>query len=576
MSKRQRTPSSVGSDPYPTPPASVRTRQGSSSGTSSSSGEFVDVTSEFRIGAPRPLLFLPLLSQHPVSGKSGIVFVGKTWNWGLIAPSVAESLARNNVGWQSIDICHRRPTPEAPAREDLTILIVSQRCEGWLAALEHLRAALIQSGLAELQVEFIDPMVHHGPAISAVPADGALQASWTVEIKPRIQALLQNHNYLTFGLIRRGFSANIAEHPTTISITVPVDNINGDWPETMENIRDVCRQVGYADIQVDVGHGSSTRSIITGSPDTGVIEPYNYDRELQMGSSISTSDGTAGTLGGFVQLFKNGQSRGIYGLTCHHVVGSDHGQEVTEPSRDIVGRQIYSPAVDHHKRSQAAHRDLIASATSLDHSMGFVRQWQATMDYRTEIYQEIGACGSVRTASGEGRKNLYEGTNSRRDWALLSIDANRRPPANFLPTGSDIPGEFATTFRPDHPKGYLYGNSGWTVMGGEDQYNVFKLGQKTGFTMATRNDYDFNFKFDHETMKNFSGTSEMTFFRFRAHYAERGDSGAFVFNSKGVWMGMLFARVWRGDYSVGYVQKSTNIVKDIMRVTTCDEVRLPE
>ncbi|KAI4189873.1 MAG: hypothetical protein LQ346_005036 [Caloplaca aetnensis] len=575
MSNRKRVPSSVGADPYSTPPSSTRNRQGSSSGTSSGSGEFVDITSEFRIGAPNPLLFLPLLSQHPTQSKSGIAFKGKTWNWALIAPSVTQILDSNDVGWLSVDIVHRRPTPEVTAREDLTILVVSERCEGWLAALEEVRAALIQHGLPELQVEFIDPMVHRGPTISALPADGALQASWNVDLYPGLQTILQDNNYLTFGLIRRGFSGPVSEHPATISITIPVNDIDRDWPERIQDIRDLCRRAGYAGMEVDIGHGTPSRAVVTGTPDTGRIGDFNYDRELQMGSSISTEKGTPGTLGGVIELLKGGQSRGIYGLTCHHVVGSDYGQEVTEPSKEVVGRQLFAPAIDHHKRSQAAIRDVISSATLQDHGSGLVRGWQSNLEFREAKFLQQGACGSVRSSSGEGHKCLYEGTDSRRDWALLSLNSSRRPAANYLPTGDQIPGEFINTFRPDHPQGYLYGNSGWTIMGGEDEYNVFKIGQKTGFTMATRNDYAWNFKFDHEPRKGFGGTSEMTFFRIGGHYAERGDSGAMVFNGNGVWMGMLFARVWRGDYSVGYVQKSTNIVKDIMRVTTCDEVRLP-
>ncbi|KAL8696123.1 MAG: hypothetical protein Q9224_002960, partial [Gallowayella concinna] len=575
MFKRKRIPCSVGADPYPTPPSSIRSRQGSSTGISSTSGEFVDITSEFRIGAPRPLLFLPLLMYPPIPSTSAIPYKGKTYNWALLVPSIVETLGQNNVGWQSVNICHRRPTPEPPGHEDLTILIVSQKCKGWLVVLERLRELLVVNGLADLQIEIIDPLLHNGPTFSTVPADGELQASWRLVIYPQIQARLQHSNWLTFGLIRRGFSQDTSEHPITISITIPVDNIDNDWPEKMEDIRDVCKDAGYPDMEVDVGHGAVSRDVATGNPGEGTIPECNYDRELQMGSSISTENGAPGTFGGVIELFKDGQSLGLHGLTCHHVVGSDKGPEVIEHSQDVHGRRIFSPAIDHHKRSQAALRERIALANTLDHEMGLVKANQDILEFHENVFEERGACGSVRAASGEGYKVLYKDTSSRRDWALLQVNEIRTPAANYLPTGNQVPGEFHVIFRPDHRQGICYGSVGCTVKDGEDEDAVFKIGQRTGFTQATRNNYDWNLRFDHEP-KHFAGTAEMTFFYPKVYSAKGGDSGAFVFDSRGRWMGMSFARVWRGDYSVGFVQKSTDITRDIKRVTGCDDVRLPE
>ncbi|KAL9601241.1 MAG: hypothetical protein Q9219_002646 [cf. Caloplaca sp. 3 TL-2023] len=249
---------SLGTLPYPTPPSTIRQRNGSSSGTYSSSGDFIDLTSKFRIGSPNPLFFLPVLSHHPVTSTSRIPFNGSMVDWRLIRPKVTSILAEHNVGWESIDICHRRPTPEPPKTDDLTILVVSNPCDEWLAAIVHMRSELIQTGLSGLQVEFIDPIVHVGPTITTVPRNGEFRASWNDKILPAIQACLRGSNCIGLGLLRRGYTANLDELETTVSITVPVNNVDPDWPERIQQIEDICRNAGYPDIAVEIGHGKTS------------------------------------------------------------------------------------------------------------------------------------------------------------------------------------------------------------------------------------------------------------------------------------------------------------------------------
>jgi len=572
-SKRKREPSSLGGNPFPTPPNSPKRREGSSSGTILRNGEFCDITSEHRIGGPRPLLFLPLLSDHP---EPNLSLGGRPFDRRLFQPIMIDKLRQYIVTWSFCDFVHRRPTPDPLSHEDLTLLVVSERSQGWIPALENIREFYVSVGFDNLQVELIEPFLYNGPTISRVPSDDRLSTTWANEILPGIQQRLRHSSWLSISLIRRGFGSNASEHPVTVSITIPAEPVDDDWPEKVADISDICSKASHIDMEVDVGHGSSSRAVITGTPDEGDIPSSSYDRQLRMGRSMSTEKGAPGTFGGVVELFKTGQSRGIYGLTCHHVVGGDRGHDVNERPQEVMGRRLISPAVDHHKRSTASYEAAIAAADDSDRASGRLAQYQAAMTRNNSAFEAHGAFGTVKACSGEGPGVYFPNTNARKDWALLALDPTRCPPTNQLAVGDELPPGYLTKFRPAHPQAHLQGSASRKILGGDDEYTVFLMGQETGFTMADRNDYVSGFKSLHEEkLEGFTGSTEMTFFRKRVPFAERGDSGGFVFNARGTWLGMLFARVWRADYSVGYVESSKHIIEDIKRETGSDDVRLP-
>ena len=572
-SKRKREPTSLGGNPYPTPANSPKRREGSSTGTTLSNGEFCDITSEHRIGGPRPLLFLPLISEHP---ERNLSLGGRPFDRQLFQPIMIEKLRQYSVAWSFCDFVHRRPTPDQLTHEDLTLLVVSERSQGWIPALENIREFFVSVGFDNLQVEFIEPFLYDGPTISRVPSDERLATAWAKDILPSIQQRLKYSRWLCVGLVRRGFGPDPSEHPVTVSITISAEPVDDDWPEKVAAIYEICSKASHIDMEVDVGHGSSSRAAITGTPDEGEIESSSYDRQLGMGRSMSTEKGAPGTFGGVVELFKAGQSRGIYGLTCHHVVGGDRGHDVNEPPQEVMGRRVISPAVDHHKRSTASYEEAIANADDNFRESGELAHAQAAMTHNNNAFNAYGSFGTVKACSGEGIDVCFRDTNARRDWALLNLDPTRRPPTNQLPVGDEVPPGYRLKFQPAHPQRHLQGSATWKILGGDDEYRVFLRGQKTGFTMAERNDYVSAFKFPHEAkLEGFIGSTEMTFIRRKVAFAERGDSGGFVFNVRGTWLGMLFARMWRADYSVGYVENSQHIIDDIKRETGSDEVRLP-
>jgi len=252
--ERKREPSSLGGNPFPTPLNSPKRREGSSSGTILRNGEFCDITSEHRIGGPRPLLFLPLLSDHPDSNLS---LGGRPFDRRLFQPIMIDKLRQHNVTWSFCDFVHRRPTPDPLSHEDLTLLVVSERSQGWIPALENIREFYVSVGFSNLQVEFIKPFLHAGPTISRVPFDDRFRAAWSVEIMPAIQQRLKYSRCICIGLVRRGFGPDASEHPVTVSITIPAEPVDDDWPEKVADIYDICSKASYIDMEVDVGHGSA-------------------------------------------------------------------------------------------------------------------------------------------------------------------------------------------------------------------------------------------------------------------------------------------------------------------------------
>ncbi len=571
--ERKREPSSLGGNPFPTPLNSPKRREGSSSGTILRNGEFCDITSEHRIGGPRPLLFLPLISDHP---ERNLSLGGRPFDRRLFQPIMIDKLRQYNVTWSFCDFVHRRPTPDQLTSEDLTLLIVSERSQGWIPALENIREFYVSVGFNDLQVEFIEPFLYNGPTISRVPSDDRLEAAWSKEILPSIQQRLKHSRWLSIGLVRRGFGPDPSEHPVTVSITISAEPVDDDWPEKVADVNNICSKASHIDMEVDVGHGSSSRAVITGTPDEGEIPSSSYDRQLGMGRSMSTEEGPPGTFGGVVELFKAGQSRGIYGLTCHHVVGGDRGHDVNERPQEVMGRRVIAPAVDHHKRSTASYEAAIAEADDSDRASGRLAQAQAAMTHNNSAFNAHGPLGTVKACSGEGPDIYFPNTIARKDWALLALDPARQPPVNQLPVGDEVPPGYRLKLRPAHPQAHLQGSATWKILGRDDEYTVFLMGQKTGFTMVDRNDYVTAFKYPHEEkLEGFAGSTEMAFFRKRVPFAERGDSGGFLFNVRGTWLGMLFARVWRADYSVGFLESSEYIIEDIKRETGSDDVRLP-
>lgn len=270
-SQRNREPSSLGGNIFPTPPNSPKRREGSSTGTTLSNGEFCDVTSEHRIGGPRPLLFLPLLSDHP---ERNLSLGGRPFDRRLFQPIMIDKLQQYKVTWSFCDFVHRRPTPEPLTYEDLTLLVVSSRSEGWIPALENIREFYVSVGFNNLQVEFIEPFLHDGPTISRVPSDERLQAAWSEDILPNIQQRLRQSRWLSIGLVRRGFDSDPSENPITVSITIPAEPVDDDWPEKVADINAICSKASHIDMEVDVGHGKSGRASITGTPDVGGFQAH--------------------------------------------------------------------------------------------------------------------------------------------------------------------------------------------------------------------------------------------------------------------------------------------------------------
>ncbi|KAL8723202.1 MAG: hypothetical protein Q9225_000468 [Loekoesia sp. 1 TL-2023] len=254
--KRNREASSIGGNPYPTPPNRPKHRVGSAEGTTISTGEFCDLSSDRRIGAPRANLFLPLTWDH--TSRKSLSVRGRPFNWAAIAPTVHSALQAHGIDRDFCDVVYRRPTPKPLKNdEDVTILIVAEPTETWISALKQIRTHLISIGFETVQVEVIDPVLHRGATISPAPRDERLRVAWKTVMLPRISQCLKNNNYLTLGLVRRGFAADESEHPVCVLITVPVEPVDGDWPEKVREIHEICQEAGFEDIDVDIGHGVS-------------------------------------------------------------------------------------------------------------------------------------------------------------------------------------------------------------------------------------------------------------------------------------------------------------------------------
>ncbi len=129
----------------------------------------------------------------------------------------------------------------------------------------------------------------------------------------------------------------------------------------------------------------------------------------------------------------------------------------------------------------------------------------------------------------------------------------------------------------------------------DNKYVVFKVGQKTGHTMAELADIEATVMFEGEQemfkQRNmdarargeaeveFNGTKEVVVYLDNKSgrspgFADRGDSGAWSFTSQGKLFGMVIAACWRLDRNAVYLTPAELLFKHIGQVTGC-EVSLP-
>ena len=119
-----------------------------------------------------------------------------------------------------------------------------------------------------------------------------------------------------------------------------------------------------------------------------------------------------------------------------------------------------------------------------------------------------------------------------------------------------------------------------------DRCEVFKVGQRTGPTIAKLSDIEARviLEDDRERLgdqfKFFEGTREYAVYLDRKKkgsymsFADKGDSGSWIFTSSGEWFGMVFGCCWRVDRNVVYVTSAEMLKTHIEQKTNC-EVSLP-
>lgn len=114
-----------------------------------------------------------------------------------------------------------------------------------------------------------------------------------------------------------------------------------------------------------------------------------------------------------------------------------------------------------------------------------------------------------------------------------------------------------------------------------DHCIVFKAEQHTGHIMAKAADIETKVISDREkekfgeACKDFRGTKEVVVYldckqSRGVGFADRGDSGSWVFHPDGTWFGMVIGCTWRLDRNAVDVTPAEMLKTHIEQVTECD------
>ncbi|KZF20715.1 hypothetical protein L228DRAFT_177867 [Xylona heveae TC161] len=543
----------------------------------------------FRAGAPGPLPWLPVLN-FPVERGEPIVE-----EFEKVRPIIHRHLQEHRIEWSDITVLHRRPDDDINYRtkfgSDLTLLVTAKfRFDNtWRDAINDIRETLRRNYVAELKVEFLDGKALKPQPIFPIDASDPIVPAWE-QIRPEIHGALVKCPWTCIDVVRKGKETAAGfQSPITIIVTVPVDNYNL-YLDEHEKLKAVCTNHGFPEVDVQIRHSpgplwADTAISTTASPTAATAKPEltaqglpdgSYNKLVKMGVSMGPSGSFEypnGTFGGYLELLdpNSGISRGIYGLTCYHVIEPAIPAERQEFYRK-KGIMPKDTITQNLTMTQPGHKDHLRNVLDLERRLVASNHPKVRSERESveAAWHNHGKLGTV--LCGSGLRRLIR--DHRLDWALIKV-YRERIGDNLLPDSrEDWPGgSMGDRIIHEEIRESLAGKHLDAIGKLLNEDVVYKKGKSTGCRIGRFSHIKSDVRVDDEdfisTEYVFIGTEK------DKSFSQGGDSGSMVFSLSGAWLGI----VWGGNPFAGltgnsYVTDSQRLVEDIERSTGC-RVRMP-
>lgn len=166
-----------------------------------------------------------------------------------------------------------------------------------------------------------------GPILSThpiMPSDPICRAWNEAGLREKVMALVRAQStWQSVDVLRRGWSERPLQCPPMIFVCITPGTMSEAWKQVGRQIetylRDYALSAGMAILESEA-HRADTVEAKDG---------------IALGASIGVKNGAStGTLGGYVQLDKDGAQRKICAMTCHHVVAPQEPSSTRK--RDLV------------------------------------------------------------------------------------------------------------------------------------------------------------------------------------------------------------------------------------------------
>ncbi|KAM5476120.1 hypothetical protein MauCBS54593_000803 [Microsporum audouinii] len=556
---------------------------------------------DLRVGGPI-LCCLPA-DVFPITATDAVTSV---FNSELRGP-IMQEIQTSGIGFEAMSVIKRRwrnsygpPTP--------VILISAQQKSPvdttWPLLCRKIREICVSAGHIDLDVEISDPLAYMPILSYPVGPNDRIVHIWP-SLKERILKILNGQRWHTLDVLRRGRE----DEERIITIIVTIREISGivsrHWSGMRDRIVDVIDSVGLEDIAVEIARGDIYPQ---DTHDANVLDECDWNRKARFGGSLATFRNTkrGGTFGGFVVLDFPDLSSKTYGLTCFHCVVNE---DTPKPERDRWEQKGIKPG-------DSANRIKLSHPSQRDHD-NMMTQYSGILEgHRTPEYYELEKLASepdaflipsqqklleikrkciaklehqIRTAEefmkdGEndfGTVYAASGlrlaeSNSSLDWALIEVDEGRISSNKLSP-------EVVSMYSAFNPISGTHVTEASFML--DTNIPVFKLGRSTGFTKGMINGIETTTLLswtlggpsgDMPTQKcgqdwviapsHEDGSSA------RGDFSARGDSGAFVLDKYGRFIGLLLS----GNLhcSISYMTSASDLFQDIKEITGASNVRI--
>jgi hypothetical protein len=260
----------------------------------------LDVRLPYRMGWPKPLPVLPV-RQTPILGETE--YAAK---FSSVARGFQAILDAERIHGSPRLVFRHSYEEKVPSEEDVTILVDCKvGAISWLNPLKEARKLLARHEI-HFRVEFLDSDIPSRFNHAISPND-PIASEWKLHNRARVLSVVEEADWQTVNVFRRGNSHEPSECPLTLLITAYDTHEDYWWDHLMPNIEKFWRH------KVELNAATNILSTDQGS----VL------KSLSMGSSIGVKGATeSGTLGGSLTLRWNNGDKAAVGLTNHHVVAN--------------------------------------------------------------------------------------------------------------------------------------------------------------------------------------------------------------------------------------------------------------